>query len=192
MDFRNTFKLVYFLNKPYSARGAGNQKGSSRRRRWFPFTRELCPWLQTQLQPGAEEACGIPWFHESALTLCSQFSDLLCRQLERFDMANCFPPVNPRNSRVRPILVQSLPASSSDSRIKDLRSPSVQLQLLNAPETQSLGITLPLIHIPAVFHCLLNVSFSGNLLLKMKLCDWKRNSDEPYSAGCDSISVFYH
>lgn len=187
MDFRNTFKLLYFLNKPYSAIGACNQKGSSRCRRWFPFTRELsreqCWWLQIHLQPGSR----------------GSLQDLLVPRkcphtlsFQRFDMANCFPSANPRNSRVRPILVRSLPASSSNIRIKDLRSPSVQLQLLNAPETQSLGITLPLIHIPAVFHCLLNVCISGNLLLKMKLCDWKRNSEEPYPAECDYISVFYH
>lgn len=124
---------------------------------------------------------------EIQLLSVSEFSDLFCRQPGRYDRGNCIPerilePVGTDHHMLKvfqllhlhPYPGLDVPAFSCNSWL---------------PRMQSLGTTLPVIHVPAVFHCLLNIPILGSF--KIKLHHWEINSDQIYSPESD-LSVFYH
>lgn len=124
--------------------------------------------------------------YETQLLSLPQFSDLFCRKPVRYDTRNCSPSRTPEPAGPYHYTLQVF-------QLLHLHSyPGLEVLAFSChsrlPQMQSLGTTLPVIHIPAVFH-LLNTPILGSF--KMKLRHRKINSDQLYSPEWD-LSVSYH
>lgn len=159
-----------FPNKPHPALAACNKRRGSR-------FKGCCPSQDPPEPPPPAPNKA----YEIQLLSLPHFSDLFCRKPVRYDTRNCIPsripePVGPHHYTLEAFQLLHL------HPYPGLEVPAFRCNSW-LPRMQSLGTTLPVIHIPAVIHCLLNIPILGSF--KMKLGHWKINSDQLYSPQCD-------